>query len=91
MVEYLECLKRVRGTNDRECRLIAKEYLKCRMDHQLMAKDEMANLGFQENEPEKGTAQAVEKLAGGDRLEELKRENLRLVEERKKREAEGGR
>jgi len=98
MVEYLACLKRVRGTNDRECRLIAKEYLKCRMDRQLMAKDEMENLGFQENEPEpapvgkgKGTAQAVEKLAGGDRLEELKRENLRLVEERKKREAEGGR
>ena len=57
-----------------------------------MAKDEMANLGFQEDEQAKvggGSVQTVEKIAGGDRLEELKRENARLVEERKKREAEG--
>lgn len=94
MVEYLACLKRVRGTNDHQCRLIAKEYLKCRMDRQLMAKDEMANLGFQEDVPAaaaKGTVQAIEKLAGGDRLEELRRENARLVEERKKREVAEGR
>jgi cytochrome c oxidase assembly protein subunit 19 len=34
------------GINDRECRLIAKDYLQCRMDNNLMAKDEMKNLGL---------------------------------------------
>lgn len=32
MQEYLQCLKKVRGTNDPECRLLAKAYLQCRMD-----------------------------------------------------------
>jgi len=84
MVEYLACLKRVKGTNDRTCRLIAKEYLKCRMDRQLMAKDEMVNLGFQD-EVEKKREEVAS--VGANRLEELKRENARLVEERRKKEA----
>lgn len=29
---YLRCVRRMRGTNDTECRMIAKEYLRCRMD-----------------------------------------------------------
>ncbi|GKT55514.1 CHCH domain-containing protein [Colletotrichum tofieldiae] len=29
---YLECIKRVRGVNDAECRDLAKSYLACRMD-----------------------------------------------------------
>jgi cytochrome c oxidase assembly protein subunit 19 len=84
MVEYLACLKRVKGTNDQTCRLIAKEYLKCRMDRQLMAKDEMVNLGFQD-EVEKKREEVAS--VGANRLEELKRENARLVEERRKKEA----
>jgi cytochrome c oxidase assembly protein subunit 19 len=84
MVEYLACLKRVKGTNDHTCRLIAKEYLKCRMDRQLMAKDEMVNLGFQD-EVEKKREEVAS--VGANRLEELKRENARLVEERRKKEA----
>lgn len=32
MKEYLACLKKVKGENDMVCRLIAKEYLKCRME-----------------------------------------------------------
>jgi cytochrome c oxidase assembly protein subunit 19 len=93
MVEYLACLKRVRGTNDHECRMIAKEYLKCRMERQLMARDELANLGFQE-EVEKKKAEVERKQAeptAGDRLAELRAENQRLLEERKRREQEGGR
>ncbi|KAF8542066.1 hypothetical protein BDD12DRAFT_877169 [Trichophaea hybrida] len=78
MVEYLACLKRVKGTNDQTCRLIAKEYLKCRMDRQLMVKDEMANLGFQDE---------IEKKQE-NRLEELKRENAKLVKERRRKEAQ---
>lgn len=30
--EYLRCLRRVKGTNDQECRMMAKEYLRCRME-----------------------------------------------------------
>jgi hypothetical protein len=32
MTTYLACLKKAKGTNDMACRLIAKDYLKCRMD-----------------------------------------------------------
>ncbi|KZF18825.1 hypothetical protein L228DRAFT_251672 [Xylona heveae TC161] len=46
MAEYLRCLRRVRGTNDPECRLLAKSYLQCRMEHNLMAPDDFKNLGF---------------------------------------------
>jgi cytochrome c oxidase assembly protein subunit 19 len=47
MSEYLSCLKRARGMND-QCRGVAKSYLKCRMENNLMAPDEMRNLGFME-------------------------------------------
>ena len=30
--EYLRCVRRANGTNAPECRLLAKGYLKCRMD-----------------------------------------------------------
>ncbi|CAL8583348.1 Cytochrome c oxidase assembly protein cox19 [Xanthoria parietina] len=43
---YLQCLRRARGTNEEGCRMLAKEYLKCRMEHNLMAPDELRNLGF---------------------------------------------
>ena len=37
MVNYLACLKRVRGHNDPACRDISKSYLKCRMDKYVVA------------------------------------------------------
>ncbi|KAI8254106.1 LIM domain-containing protein [Colletotrichum sp. SAR11_239] len=43
---YLECIKKVRGVNDAQCRDLAKSYLACRMDRNLMAKDDFKNLGF---------------------------------------------
>ncbi|KIW67569.1 hypothetical protein PV04_06809 [Phialophora macrospora] len=45
---YLRCLRRQNppGKNNEECRLLAKEYLGCRMEKGLMAKDEWSNLGF---------------------------------------------
>ncbi|CAK7268118.1 Cytochrome c oxidase assembly protein cox19 [Sporothrix epigloea] len=48
MIDYLNCIKRVRGVNEDECRSLAKSYLGCRMDRNLMAKDDFKNLGFQE-------------------------------------------
>lgn len=32
MMNYLACIKKVKGTNEAECRNIAKSYLTCRMD-----------------------------------------------------------
>ncbi|KAE9982385.1 hypothetical protein EG328_010919 [Venturia inaequalis] len=46
MATYLSCLKTHRGTNSNECRTYAKTYLQCRMERNLMAPDEMKNLGF---------------------------------------------
>lgn len=36
MVDYLRCLRRLRGMNDVECRMMAKDYLKCRMDQYVL-------------------------------------------------------
>jgi len=45
---YLQCLKSQDppGKNNEVCRLLAKEYLGCRMEKGLMAKDEWVNLGL---------------------------------------------
>lgn len=43
---YLRCLRHEGGTNSENCRMLAKQYLKCRMDHNLMAPDSFSNLGF---------------------------------------------
>ncbi|KAI0399676.1 putative cytochrome c oxidase assembly protein Cox19 [Xylaria palmicola] len=48
MKRYLTCIKKVKGLNDEECRQLAKSYLGCRMDRNLMAKDDFKNLGFAE-------------------------------------------
>jgi len=60
MKKYLSCIKRVKGTNEPECRDIAKSYLTCRMDRNLMAKDEFKNLGFSD-EKESDAAKKNEK------------------------------
>ena len=46
MKQYLTCLKGAKGTNIDDCRKLSMQYLECRMDKNLMAKDEMKNLGF---------------------------------------------
>ena len=48
MIEYLACLKRVRGVNDPECRLLAKAYLKCRMDRSVALPYLYVPLGVEE-------------------------------------------
>lgn len=32
MMSYLSCIKKVKGVNEDECRMLAKSYLACRMD-----------------------------------------------------------
>ncbi|RKF60674.1 Cytochrome c oxidase assembly protein COX19 [Erysiphe neolycopersici] len=63
MTQYLSCIKSKKGSNAVECRNIAKSYLGCRMDKNLMAKDEFENLGFKEStqDSESGMSRTVEK------------------------------
>lgn len=62
MATYLSCIKRVKGVNEDECRELAKSYLACRMDRNLMAKDDFKNLGFQN--PAEGGESAVKSAEG---------------------------
>ncbi|KAL1992369.1 hypothetical protein VTN49DRAFT_4401 [Thermomyces lanuginosus] len=52
IADYLKCLKSQRGENNEECRRLAKGYLSCRMEKNLMAPDDFKNLGldFGDNE-----------------------------------------
>ena len=47
--KYLRCLKANKNDN-MSCRETSKEYMQCRMDRNLMAKEEMDNLGFHQND-----------------------------------------
>ncbi|CAI4047138.1 hypothetical protein SUVZ_12G0390 [Saccharomyces uvarum] len=51
MQEYLKCMQLVQNENAMNCRLLAKNYLRCRMDHQLMDYDEWSHLGLPEDAP----------------------------------------
>ncbi|XAR67691.1 hypothetical protein NMG60_11002561 [Bertholletia excelsa] len=43
--DYIDCLKSS-GHKSEECRLLSKKYLECRMAKNLMAKQDMSELGF---------------------------------------------
>ncbi|KAL6649066.1 hypothetical protein ACP70R_013290 [Stipagrostis hirtigluma subsp. patula] len=43
--EYLACLKST-GFQSEKCRQFSKKYLECRMERNLMAKQDMSELGF---------------------------------------------
>ncbi|OCF33862.1 cytochrome c oxidase assembly protein COX19 [Kwoniella heveanensis BCC8398] len=45
MMAYMRCLKANANDNGR-CRLESKRYLECRMDNNLMQRDDMSNLGL---------------------------------------------
>ena len=42
---YLECLKESRDVHHK-CRDYSRDYLQCRMDHQLMSKENLEEMGF---------------------------------------------
>ncbi|KAK1769923.1 hypothetical protein QBC33DRAFT_529608 [Phialemonium atrogriseum] len=67
MTNYLKCIKRVKGVNEDECRDLAKSYLACRMERNLMAKDDFKNLGFKDlSANETGEAGEAEKGVKGE-------------------------
>jgi len=49
MLKYMICLSEHRNENTL-CRAQAKHYLECRMERQLMSKEEFANLGYSDLE-----------------------------------------
>eukprot|EP00980_Cylindrotheca_fusiformis_P010128 scaffold2253_cov119-Cylindrotheca_fusiformis.AAC.3 len=53
METYLDCLK---GSKDvhHKCRELSKEYLQCRMDNQLMSKENLDDLGYGKDKEVKG-------------------------------------
>ncbi|KAJ2706195.1 Suppressor of Sensor Kinase (SLN1) [Coemansia sp. IMI 203386] len=54
MTLYLDCLQTNRGSY-KQCKKLSKEYLECRMQKQLMDRDEWQNLGFHEDAGRKET------------------------------------
>lgn len=46
MTKYLNCLKFTNNQNAPNCRILAKNYLKCRMDNQLMDQSDWDSLGL---------------------------------------------
>ncbi len=64
MSSYLSCLKD--NKNDYfPCRDLSKAYLQCRMDRNLMAKEEMSNLGFENGEYKRIVPEEGEKEKNG--------------------------
>jgi len=51
MLKYMKCLHQGENTNS-QCRQAAKDYLECRMDRQLMAREEWSKLGYGDMEAE---------------------------------------
>jgi len=45
--KYLECLKEEKQQHHK-CRELSKEYLQCRMDNELMAKENLDEMGYSE-------------------------------------------
>jgi len=67
--EYLRCLDKQRYDN-LACRYLAKEYLQCRMDHNLMAREPMNKLGFRDSD---------DKLRQPRKMRKHKKETLGFV------------
>lgn len=53
MQAYLDCLAAANDAHHK-CRDFSKEYLTCRMEHDLMAKEDLNNLGYSEMAAVKG-------------------------------------
>lgn len=50
MIKYSICLRENDNDNSK-CRVAAKDYLECRMDKNLMKKEDIADLGFADLKP----------------------------------------
>lgn len=46
MMDYLQCMKYTENKNAPNCRILAKKYLGCRMENQLMEDSDWESLGL---------------------------------------------
>mmetsp|Transcript_29107 Transcript_29107/g.81894 ORF Transcript_29107/g.81894 Transcript_29107/m.81894 type:complete len:138 (+) Transcript_29107:159-572(+) len=53
MKEYIQCMNESNDTHYK-CRTLSKDYLQCRMDHQLMSKENLDHLGYSEEQKVRG-------------------------------------
>lgn len=60
MIAYMKCLNK--NDSNSECRIQAKDYLQCRMENNLMAKEEWKSLGYKNIETEKTNEQTSSTL-----------------------------
>ncbi|KAK7265096.1 hypothetical protein RJT34_32712 [Clitoria ternatea] len=58
-VEYLNCLK-TGSHQSQKCREFSKKYLECRMEKNLMAKQDLAELGFKESNVERKITERID-------------------------------
>ncbi|XP_043721978.1 cytochrome c oxidase assembly protein COX19-like [Telopea speciosissima] len=63
--EYVTCLKSS-GYQSERCRHFSKKYLECRMERNLMAKQDMSELGFGKDADEEASEQRNEKVGARD-------------------------
>jgi cytochrome c oxidase assembly protein subunit 19 len=59
MMSYMHCLQANQGNNG-ACRDLSERYLKCRMQRGLMMEDDMRNLGFRADEPDRPANRSTE-------------------------------
>lgn len=45
-MDYLQCMKYTENKNAPNCRILAKKYLRCRMDNELMDESDWQSLGL---------------------------------------------
>lgn len=63
--EYINCLKTASHQSEK-CKQFSKKYLQCRMDKNLMAKQDLAELGFKENKVETPGGKITERIDNQD-------------------------
>lgn len=68
--EYLACLK-TSGHQSERCRQFSKKYLQCRMDRNLMAKQDMSELGFGKGSETEVSSESNEKIENNDAVSSL--------------------
>ncbi|GFE54057.1 cytochrome c oxidase assembly cox19 [Babesia ovis] len=66
---YLKCVQRLKG-NAFDCRNLAAQYMKCRIDNNLLAEEPLTNFGFREKDitQEPGDALTTKPIVTGDSL-----------------------
>lgn len=69
MLKYLQCMKYTGNMNAPNCRILSKQYLKCRMEHDLMENSDWDSLGLV-NLPEKQKEKRVNQVKEENHLKE---------------------